>query len=88
MLNIHQFPYGSDNYGVLLHCPESSETTMIDAGDAAAAETALAETGWRIKPDLDHASSWRSHRWPGRNQGRPWGRMSSDRLPEGRDHRH
>ena len=48
MLKIHQFPYGSDNYGVLLHCPESGETAMIDAGDAEAAEAALAETGWPL----------------------------------------
>jgi len=48
MLDIHQFPYGSDNYGVLLHCGRTDETAMVDAGDAAAAGAALAETGWHL----------------------------------------
>ncbi|MEK9936994.1 MAG: hydroxyacylglutathione hydrolase, partial [Rhodobiaceae bacterium] len=43
-LEIHQFAYGQDNYGVLLHDGDSGETAMIDAGDAAAARTAMAET--------------------------------------------
>jgi hydroxyacylglutathione hydrolase len=46
----HQFPYGDDNYGLLLHCTESNLTACVDAGDAAATEAALAETGWQ----LDH----------------------------------
>ncbi len=48
MLDIHQFPYGDDNYGVLLHCRISGETAMVDAGDACAAEQALAKTGWSL----------------------------------------
>ena len=32
----HQFPYGDDNYGLLLHCTESNFTACVDAGDAAA----------------------------------------------------
>ena len=48
MLDIHQFPYGDDNYGVLLHCQSSGETAMIDAGDAYAGEQALATTGWSL----------------------------------------
>ena len=44
----HQFPYGDDNYGLLLHCTESNLTACVDAGDAAAAEAALAETGWKL----------------------------------------
>jgi hydroxyacylglutathione hydrolase len=47
-LEIHQFDYGQDNYGVLLHDGASGETAMIDAGDAAAARTAMAETGWQL----------------------------------------
>ena len=47
-LEIHQFAYGQDNYGVLLHDGASGETAMIDAGDAAAARTAMAETGWQL----------------------------------------
>ncbi len=48
MLEIHQFPYGDDNYGVLLHCHNSGETAMVDAGDADAGEQALARTGWPL----------------------------------------
>ena len=44
----HQFPYGDDNYGLLLHCTESNLTACVDAGDAAAADAALAETGWQL----------------------------------------
>jgi len=47
-LEIHQFAYGQDNYGVLLHDGDSRETAMIDAGDATAARTALGETGWQL----------------------------------------
>ena len=48
MLEIHQFPYGDDNYGVLLHCHNSGETAMVDAGDADAGEEALVRTGWSL----------------------------------------
>ena len=48
MLDIHQFSYGDDNYGVLLHCHNSGETAMVDAGDADAGEQALARTGWSL----------------------------------------
>ena len=44
----HQFPYGDDNYGLLLHCSKSNLTACVDAGDAAAAEAALVETGWQL----------------------------------------
>ncbi|MEM7270650.1 MAG: hydroxyacylglutathione hydrolase [Pseudomonadota bacterium] len=47
-LEMHQFPYMSDNYGVLIHAPETGETAMVDAGDADAARKALAETGWKL----------------------------------------
>ena len=48
MLNIHQFTYGGDNYGVLLQEPDSGATALVDAGDASAALAALAETGWSL----------------------------------------
>ena len=48
MLDIHQYSYGDDNYGVLLHCQNSGETAMVDAGDADASEQALARTGWSL----------------------------------------
>ena len=48
MLNIHQFTYGGDNYGVLVQEPDSGATALVDAGDATAALAALAETGWSL----------------------------------------
>ncbi|HMK71179.1 MAG TPA: MBL fold metallo-hydrolase, partial [Xanthobacteraceae bacterium] len=38
----------TDNYGVLLHDPESGATASIDAPDAAPIEAALKRTGWRL----------------------------------------
>src|SRR5271167_1258846 len=37
-----------DNYGVLLHDPESGATASIDAPEAAPIEAALAATGWKL----------------------------------------
>jgi len=48
MPDIHQFPYGSDNYGVLLHDPQTGATALVDAGDAQAALAALQDTGWSL----------------------------------------
>jgi len=47
-LNIHQYSYMSDNYGVLLHCADSGDTACIDCGDAAATLRALEKTGWAL----------------------------------------
>jgi len=47
-LECFQFPYGSDNYGVLLHDSASGETACIDAGDANAAMQALGAKGWSL----------------------------------------
>lgn len=47
-LEVHQFPCLSDNYGMLIHDPETAETASIDAPEAPAVEQALAETGWRL----------------------------------------
>lgn len=44
----HQFAYLSDNYGVLLHCPETGKTAAIDAGDAKAYQDELAKTGYHL----------------------------------------
>lgn len=38
----------SDNYGVLLHDPETGATASIDAPEAAPIEAALQQTGWRL----------------------------------------
>ena len=47
-LELHQFAYGQDNYGVMLHDGDHGETAMVDAGDADAARAALVATGWRL----------------------------------------
>lgn len=44
----HLFPCLSDNFGVLLHDPESGATASIDAPEARAVEAALKATGWRL----------------------------------------
>jgi len=42
------FPCLTDNFGVLLHDPQSGATASIDAPEAAPVEAALAKTGWRL----------------------------------------
>ena len=44
----HLFLCLKDNYGVLLHDPESGATAAIDAPEAAPVEAALKATGWRL----------------------------------------
>jgi len=44
----HLFNCLSDNFGVLIHDPQSGATASIDAPDAAAVEKALADTGWKL----------------------------------------
>src|SRR5258708_8222109 len=41
-----------DNFGVLLHDPESGATAAIDAPEAAPIEAALKATGWRLSDIL------------------------------------
>jgi len=47
-LQVHQFPALKDNYGYLLHDPESGETAAIDTPEVAVIERALAEKGWTL----------------------------------------
>lgn len=47
-LDIHQFTCLGDNFGVLLHDPESGVTASIDAPEEGPIEAALAEKGWRL----------------------------------------
>jgi hydroxyacylglutathione hydrolase len=44
----HLFKCLSDNYGVLLHDPDSGATASIDAPEAAPVEAALRATGWKL----------------------------------------
>ena len=46
-LQIEQFMCRSDNFGVLLHDPESGETALIDAPEEAPILAAVQRTGWR-----------------------------------------
>jgi hydroxyacylglutathione hydrolase len=48
----HLFKCLSDNYGVLLHDPDSGATASIDAPEAAPVEAALKATGWRLSDIL------------------------------------
>ena len=47
-LAIHQFPCRSDNYGVLIHDPETQSTAAIDAPDAGEVLDAIEERGWGL----------------------------------------
>ena len=47
-LDVHQFMCRSDNFGVLIHDPDSGLTASIDAPEAGAVRRALADKGWRL----------------------------------------
>lgn len=57
-LQIHQFPCLSDNYGFLVHDPESGETTCIDTPDAADYLRQAELKGWTI------TQIWNTHWHP------------------------
>jgi hydroxyacylglutathione hydrolase len=57
-IEIHQFPCLSDNYGFLVHDPESGETTCIDTPDADAYLREAAAKGWTI------SQIWNTHWHP------------------------
>ena len=58
MLQVHQFPCLSDNYGFLLHDPASGETACIDTPDADAYLREADARGWRI------TAIWNTHWHP------------------------
>ena len=58
MLQVHQFPCLSDNYGFLLHDPGSGETVCIDTPDAEAYLREAEAKGWRI------TQIWNTHWHP------------------------
>jgi hydroxyacylglutathione hydrolase len=58
MLEVHQFPCLSDNYGFLLHDPDSGETACIDTPDADAYLREAAKRGWQI------TQIWNTHWHP------------------------
>lgn len=57
-LEVHQFPCLSDNYGYLLHDPQSEETACIDTPDADAYLREAASKGWQI------SQIWNTHWHP------------------------
>jgi hydroxyacylglutathione hydrolase len=58
MLNIHQFPCLSDNYGFLIHDPGSGATATIDTPDAEEILRQADAKGWRI------TDIWNTHWHP------------------------
>ena len=58
MLQIHQFPCLSDNYGYLVHDPASGETVCIDTPDSEAYLREAEVLGWRI------TQIWNTHWHP------------------------
>ena len=48
-LQVHQFQCLSDNYGFLIHDPESGDTASVDTPEAAAINNALEEKRWKLK---------------------------------------
>lgn len=58
MLQVHQFACLSDNYGFLLHDPDSGETACIDTPDADAYLREAAHKGWQI------SHIWNTHWHP------------------------
>lgn len=47
-LSVYQYPYMSDNYGVLIHSTTTGETACVDCGDANATLAALTKMGWSL----------------------------------------
>lgn len=58
MLEVHQFPCLSDNYGYLLHDPDSEETVCIDTPDANEYLRQAGRKGWQI------TQIWNTHWHP------------------------
>ncbi|WP_120078342.1 hydroxyacylglutathione hydrolase [Aurantiacibacter odishensis] len=58
MLKVHQFPCLSDNYGFLLHDPDSGETACIDTPDAEVYLREAKAKGWTI------TQIWNTHWHP------------------------
>lgn len=58
MLQIHQFPCLDDNYGFLVHDPETGATAAIDTPDAAEILAQASAKGWRI------TDVWNTHWHP------------------------
>lgn len=62
-LQIHLFPCLSDNYGFLIHDPESGQTAAIDTPDAAEISRQCAAKGWTL------TDIWNTHWHPDHTGG-------------------
>jgi len=62
-LEIALFPCLYDNYGLLIHDPESGETAAIDTPEVAKIEAACAERGWTL------TQIWNTHHHPDHTGG-------------------
>ena len=84
---VHQYPCLQDNYGVLVHDPETKATAAIDVPEAAPTLAALAEKGWTLTDILvthrhaDHVQGIPEvkQRFPGARVVAPAG--EADRVP-------
>ena len=57
-LEFFQFPTLSDNYGVLVHDPDTGDTASIDAPDADDVRKALSQNGWQLTHILVTHHHW------------------------------
>ena len=62
-LSVHMFPCLSDNYGFLLHDPDSGETAAIDTPEGPEYLRQAEARGWRI------TQIWNTHWHPDHTQG-------------------
>lgn len=57
-LEIHMFPCFWDNYGFLIHSPETGETACVDTPEPAKIILALEQKGWKL------TEIWNTHHHP------------------------
>ena len=62
-LEIAIFPCLSDNYGLLIHDPDTGETAAIDTPEVSKIEAACMERGWRL------TQIWNTHHHPDHTGG-------------------
>ncbi len=85
-LQIHLFPYLSDNYGVLIHDPSTGATAAVDCGDADAYNAALDAMGWKLTEiwithhHWDHTQGLKELKDSYRSAGARTGRKNPIRL--------
>ncbi|PKB24978.1 hydroxyacylglutathione hydrolase [Novosphingobium kunmingense] len=77
MLEIHQFPCLSDNYGYLVHDPESGETAAIDTPDGEEYLRQAAAKDWQI------TQIWNTHWHPDHAGGNAAIKSATDCLVVG-----